>query len=193
MVRDLVISFRNMLVLWLLTALIYPLFLLIVGQALFPYQANGSLIRTEAGQIVGSELIGQTFSSDRYFWGRPSAISYSEGKDAAPTGLSGASNLAPGNPALLERMNTELKRWQAQGLKPTADLLYASGSGLDPHISPAAAQLQAERVAQARGLEPARVKSLIVEHIQGRLLGIWGEPVVNVLRLNLDLDRLDAS
>jgi K+-transporting ATPase ATPase C chain len=189
MIRDLFISIRSTLFLWLLTAFIYPAVILIIGQVAFPYQANGSLITNSGGQIVGSALIGQTFTSDQYFWSRPSTIQYSEGDDAAPTGLSGASNLAPSNPDLLDRIQQENQRLAVTGIQPTADLLYTSGSGLDPHISPAAAQAQINRVAQARSLPPDQLQTLIDQHTNHRFLGIFGEPGVNVLQLNLALDN----
>lgn len=189
MIRDLFISIRSTLFLWLLTAFVYPSVILIIGQVAFPYQANGSLITNSGGQIVGSALIGQTFTRDQYFWSRPSTIRYSEGEDAAPTGLSGASNLAPSNPDLLDRIQRENQRLAVTGIQPTADLLYTSGSGLDPHISPAAAQAQINRIAQARSLPPDQLKTLIDQHTDHRFLGIFGEPGVNVLQLNLALDN----
>lgn len=190
MIRDFVISIRSTLSLWILTVLIYPAVILIIGQGAFPYQANGSLITTPNGQIVGSTLIGQTFTSDQYFWSRPSTTNYSEGNDAAPTGISGASNLAPSNPDLLARVKGEAKRLQEAGIQPTADLLYTSGSGLDPHISPASAQAQINRVAEARSLTPQQLQTLISQHTEHRFLGIFGEPGVNTLTLNLALNNL---
>ncbi len=188
--RDFLISLRTTALLWLLTAFIYPTVILIIGQVAFPYQANGSLITTSAdGQIVGSALIGQTFSRDQYFWSRPSTTNYSEGKTAAPTGISGASNLAPSNPDLRTRIEEEAQRLREFGIQPTADLLYTSGSGLDPHISPAAAQAQINRIAQARSLSPEQLQALIAEHTEHRFLRIFGEPGVNVLTLNLALDN----
>jgi K+-transporting ATPase ATPase C chain len=189
MIRDIVIGLRTTVLLWVLTALIYPAVILGIGQVAFPYQANGSLITNAQGKTVGSALIGQTFSSDRYFWSRPSTSSYSEGDKAAPTGVSGASNLAPDNPALLDRIKEETKRLQSANVQPTADLLYTSGSSLDPHISPEAAQAQVNRVAQARSVPPEKLQTLIAQHTDGRFLGIFGEPAVNVLTLNLALDK----
>jgi potassium-transporting ATPase KdpC subunit len=204
--RDTTRALRATAVLWLLTAVLYPVLMLAVGQLVFPFQANGSLIKNAQGAIAGSALIGQPFTSDRYFNSRPSTSSYSTAdpqKDTAgilKTGVSGASNLAPSNPALLERMtgkasadpNTaiagDLSKWQAAGIKPTADLLYTSGSSLDPHISPAAAIAQRDRVIKARGLSPQQVDGLIRQNTDGRFLGIFGEPGVNVLKLNLALD-----
>lgn len=187
MIRDLLISLRTTAILWLLTALIYPALILAIGQV-FPYQANGSLLTNAQGDVVGSALIGQTFTSAPYFQGRPSTINYSEGEDAAPTGLSGASNLAPSNPALLDRIQSEIQRLQAIGIQPAADLLYTSGSGLDPHISPEAARAQIDRVATARQRSASEIEQLVQQYTEGRFLGIWGEPGVNVLQLNLALD-----
>jgi len=190
MIRDFVISLRTTAILWILTALIYPVIVLIVGQIVFPYQANGSLITTPNGQIVGSVLIGQTFTREQYFWGRPSTINYSENSNAALTGLSGASNLAPDNPDLLTRIKAEVQHLQVAGIQPTADLLYTSGSGLDPHISLAAAQAQINRVSKARSLSSEQLQALISQHTERRFLGVFGEPGVNVLTLNLALDNL---
>ncbi|HAN46891.1 MAG TPA: potassium-transporting ATPase subunit C [Cyanobacteria bacterium UBA8156] len=186
--QDLIISLRSIAILWILTAFLYPLLIFLIGQTAFPYQANGSLLRNAQGKVVGSALIGQTFKADKYFWSRPSGIAYSEGDDAAPTGLSGASNLAPDNPELLKRIQAETQGLRDQDLEPIADLLYSSGSGLDPHISPAAAEAQVERVARARGLSVDEVRARISQNTDGRFLGIFGEPGVKVLSLNLALD-----
>jgi K+-transporting ATPase ATPase C chain len=172
--------------------MLYPLLILIIGFA-FPYQANGSLVTNSQGQVIGSALIGQPFSSDRYFLSRPSTTKYSTGEDAAPTGVSGASNLAPSNPDLIKRIKEEATRLQQAGVEPTADLVYTSGSSLDPHISSEAAQAQVERVAKARGLSPDELKTLIAQNTDGRFLGIFGEPGVNVLKLNLALDALKPA
>jgi potassium-transporting ATPase KdpC subunit len=199
-------AIRSALVLWVLVALIYPLAMIAIGQVVFPYQANGSLLKSAQGQVVGSALIGQPFSSDRYFNGRPSTTSYSTAdpkQDEAgilKTGVSGASNLAPTNTALLDRIQGkidpdpsksiegDLPRLKAAGIQPTADLVYTSGSSLDPHITLAAATAQIERVAKARGLQPNQLADLINQNTDGRFLGIFGEPGVNVLKLNLALD-----
>lgn len=207
-VRETTRAIRMTLVLWVLTALIYPGVMLLVG-LVFPYQANGSLIQNSQGQVVGSALIGQPFSSDRYFWSRPSTVDYStadpknDKNNVLKTGTSGASNLAPSNtqellkdhrkpddPDLLKRIRSDLDKLHKAGIKPTADLVYTSGSGLDPHISVEAANAQVERMSWARSLPPERVRSLIAENTDGRFLGIFGEPGVNVLKLNLALDRL---
>ena len=190
MAREFLIAVRNTFSLWLLTALIYPFFIIFLGQFVFPEQANGSLITNNQGQVIGSALIGQSFNSDRYFWSRPSTTNYSEGKDAAPTGISGASNLAPSNSELITRIQKETQRLQQAGIKPTADLVYTSGSSLDPHITPEAAQAQLERVAKNRNIAVEKIQPLISQNIDGRFIGIFGEPGVNVLKLNLALDKL---
>jgi len=187
---------RITLVLWVLVAVIYPVMMLAVGQIIFPYQANGSLIKTAQGQVIGSALIGQPFTSDRYFNSRPSTTNYSSASpqnDPAgilKTGVSGASNLAPSNPALRDRIQGDISRLQKAGVKPTADLIYTSGSSLDPHITPEGARAQIERIAKARGLQPNQLEILINQSTEGRFLGIFGEPGVNVLKLNLALDAL---
>ncbi len=206
--RELSKAIRSTLILWVLVAVIYPFLMLAVGQLIFPYQANGSLIKNAQGQVIGSALIGQPFTSDRYFNSRPSTSSYSTAdpkKDKSgvlKTGISGASNLAPSNPALLDRMRGksdpdpsqaiagDLLRLQQVNIQPTADLLYTSGSSLDPHITPESARAQIQRVAQARKLQPNQLESLIQNNTEGRSLGIFGEPGVNVLKLNLALDAL---
>ena len=190
MAREFIIAFRNTFTLWLLTALIYPFFIIFFGQVAFPYQANGSLITNNQGQVIGSALIGQSFNSERYFWSRPSTTNYSEGKDAAPTGISGASNLAPSNSELITRIQKETQRLQQAGIKPTADLVYTSGSSLNPHITPEAAQAQLERVAKNRNISVEKIQPLISQNTYGRFIGIFGEPGVNVLKLNLALDKL---
>jgi len=189
MMRDLVISLRSTMVLWVLTAALYPLLILGIGQGFFPYQANGSLLTNAQGQVVGSALIGQRFQGDGYFWGRPSTVNYSEGEEAAPTGISGASNLAPSNPDLRQRIEAEIQRLKAAGVTPPGDLVYSSGSGLDPQISVAAAQAQIQRIAKVRGVTPEVLATLIAQHTEHRFLGIFGEPGVNVLKLNLALDQ----
>lgn len=191
-VRETTRAIRMTLVLWVLTAIIYPALILLVGQVFFPYQANGSIVENLQGQQVGSALIGQPFSSDRYFISRPSTVGYSVGQDAAPTGVSGASNLAPSNPELLKRIQSQVEQLEQVGIRPTVDLVYTSGSGLDPHITLEAALEQRERVALARDLSTDQIDTLIAEHTHGRFLGIFGEPGVNVFNLNRDLDVLQA-
>ena len=207
--REIIRAIRVTLVLWGITAIIYPLILLVIGQIAFNSQANGSLI-SKQGVIVGSSLIGQPFSSERYFWSRPSTTNYSSfaTENYAPTkgenfsqrtGVSGASNLAPSNSELLKRGNEkegfqgvqfELDRLKKAGIKPTADLVYTSGSSLDPHISLEAARSQIQRIATVRSLNVNQVEMLVAKNTEGRFLGIFGEPGVNVLQLNLALDRL---
>jgi potassium-transporting ATPase KdpC subunit len=202
---------RATLVLWVLTAIIYPFVMIAFGQVVFPFQANGSLLTNDRGQVVGSALIGQPFVNDRYFNSRPSTTSYSTAdpkKDEAgvlKTGVSGASNLAPSNPALLDRIKGkadpdpkkaiagDLPRLKEAGIKPTADLVYTSGSSLDPHITVDGAKAQIQRVAKARGLDTNRIESMIAQNTDGRFLGIFGEPGVNVLKLNLALDALKPA
>jgi K+-transporting ATPase ATPase C chain len=192
-------AIRSTLVLWVITAFIYPLFMLISGQVVFSDQANGSLIKNSQGVIIGSALIGQPFASEKYFWGRPSTTNYSTADPkndevgVLKTGVSGASNLAPSNPALLERINGnegEIQRLKKAGIQPTADLVYTSGSSLDPHITPESAKVQIARVAKARGVEPKQLETLISQNTDGRFLGIFGEPGVNVLKLNLAVDKI---
>ncbi|WP_346293001.1 K(+)-transporting ATPase subunit C [Sphaerothrix gracilis] len=190
MIQDIFSSIRTTVVLWFLTALIYPLLIFAIGQGIFPTQANGSLIMNDQGQIVGSTLIGQAFSRDEYFRSRPSTVNYSSGEDAAPTGLSGATNLAPSNPELLEQVQQRAEILQAADIQLTADLLYSSGSGLDPHISPASALAQVDRIAAIRNLSADELQTLIKQNTEGRFLGIFGEPTVNTVVLNLALDQL---
>ncbi len=198
-VRDTTRAIRMTLILWVLTAIIYPLVMLLVGQAFFPYQAKGSLIQNSQGTVIGSALIGQPFTSERYFNSRPSTSNYStaDPKDdkngVLKTGVSGASNLAPSNPDLLKRIQEDAAKLKQAGIQPTADLVYTSGSSLDPHISIAAANAQVERVARARSLQAKDVEILIPKNTDGRFLGIFGEPGVNVLKLNLAIDALKPT
>jgi len=192
-VREASRAIRMTLVLWVLTAMIYPGLMLLIGQVALPYQANGSLVPNLEGKVVGSALIGQVFTSDLYFHPRPSTVEYSQGKNAIPTGLSGASNLAPSNPELVKRIEAEIERLEENDIQPTGDLVYTSGSGLDPHITVEAAIAQLERVATARNLSTDDIAPLIAKHTQGRFLGIFGEEGVNVLNLNRELDLFALS
>lgn len=169
----------------LLTGVVYPAVVWVVGQLAFPDQANGSLVVVD-GRTVGSSLVGQAFRDPRHFWGRPSAAGEA-GYDAS---ASGGSNLAPTSRTLVERVSRDLRRVEeADGVSAVpVDLVTASASGLDPHISPAAAEHQVPRVAAARGMSEAEVRAAVARHSEGPLLGFIGRPRVNVLELNLDLD-----
>ena len=177
------------LLLTVLTGLLYPLLVTALAQLLFPHQAAGSIL-TRDGHAVGSRLIGQSFSDPRYFWSRPSATTPQPYNGTGSTG----SNLGPLNPALLDAVKARVAALHAADpgnrLPVPVDLVTASGSGLDPEISVAAASYQAARVARTRGFAPERVQALIAQHTEGRLLGVLGEPRVNVLELNLALDAL---
>lgn len=183
-------TIRFSLVFVVLTGLLYPLATTGLAQVLFPRQANGSLIKGANGEVIGSEvigseLIGQPFTKPEFFQGRVSHVKY----DAAATG---GSNLAPSDEALLERVKADVEKWQAEnpGQPVPSDLLTASGSGVDPHISPEAALAQVPRVSKATGIDPTRLRDLVNQHTEGRTLGIFGDPRVNVLKLNLALEAL---
>src|SRR6266478_7490187 len=171
----------------LVTGVAYPLLVTGIAQAVFPFQAQGSLVVKE-GKVVGSALIGQPFDDPKYFWSRPSATS----PFADNAGASSGSNLSPTNPDLIKAVQGRVDSLRAADPASTApvpvDLVTASGSGLDPHISPAAALYQVDRVAKARKLQPVAVRALVERHIEGRQFGFLGEPRVNVLALNLALD-----
>jgi K+-transporting ATPase ATPase C chain len=186
MKQNLRIALLMTLVTTVLFGLFYPLAVTGLGQLLFPSQANGGLI-VKNGQIVGSRLIGQPFSSDSYFHGRPSAAG--NGYDPVFAG-GGASNLGPTNRQLLDRVKGDVEKLRAEnpGSPIPVDLVTTSGSGLDPDISPAAAEFQIPRVARARHISEAELRSLVTKHALGRQLGVLGEPRINVLELNLDLD-----
>jgi len=173
------------------TGLAYPVLVTGAARVAFPDQAAGSLVAVD-GKVVGSTLIGQNFTEPRHFWGRPSAT----GTSPYNGGASGGSNLGPSNPALVDAVRARVAALQAADPGNTApvpvDLVTASGSGLDPHISVAAAEYQAARVARVRGLPLGLVRATIDRHTEGRLLGLLGEPRVNVLALNLALDRQPA-
>jgi K+-transporting ATPase ATPase C chain len=186
--QQLLPGLRMMLVLTILTGLIYPLAVTGLCQMLFRDQANGSL-KTVNGQVVGSSLIGQNFTKPEYFQPRPSAA----GNDGYDGTASGGSNFGPTNQKLVDRVKASVDKFHKENPEYTgtlpADLVTASGSGLDPHISPASAVAQLDRVAKARGLSRDQIRRLIGAHTEGRDLGFLGEPRVNVLLLNLDLDR----
>jgi K+-transporting ATPase ATPase C chain len=186
----------SLLVLTLITGIVYPLMVTAVAQVFFPRRANGSLIPSGESKFAGSELIGQSFDAPGYFWGRLSATSpvpYTAFNGSKMTGSSG-SNYGPLNPALIAasqaRIDALRKADPGNEAPIPVDLITASGSGLDPHISPAAALYQASRVAGARKLNESAVRNLIEEHTEGRQFGLLGEPRVNVLKLNLALDDL---
>jgi K+-transporting ATPase ATPase C chain len=179
-------------ILTLVTGVAYPLLITGIAQIIFPKQANGSLC-SQQNQLVGSELIGQPFDNPKYFWGRLSATSLFPYNAAASSG----SNLGPTNPALLKAIEARVQALHQADPNNTqsipVDLVTASASGLDPHISPAAALYQVSRVARVRNLEPTIVRQLVEKHIEGRQLGFLGEPRVNVLKLNLSLDNLRGN
>jgi K+-transporting ATPase ATPase C chain len=189
MLKELKPALLLLLVLTLLTGAIYPLLVTGLAQGLFHHQANGSLIKQE-GKVVGSELIGQPFSDPKYFWSRPSATGPVPDNGAASSG----SNLGPLNPALEDAVKARIAALKTADPANTApipvDLVTASGSGLDPHISPAAAEYQVMRVARLRNLPVKEVRRLVAAHTESRQLGVLGEPRVNVLTLNLALDQL---
>ena len=185
-------SVMSLLLFTILTGLIYPLAVTGIAQLAFPHQANGSII-TNNGKALGSELIGQEFNSPKYFWGRLSAtVPYPYN-----SGASSGSNLGPNNPDLVKTAQARIDALHAvdpgNHAKIPVDLVTASASGLDPHISIAAAEYQLGRVAKARGLDEPAVRQLIAAQTKGRWLGLFGEPAVNVLALNLSLDKQKSS
>ena len=198
MLREIRPAIVVLVALTLICGLVYPLAMTGIAQVLFPHQAQGSLIEHN-GTVVGSELIGQQFDSDKYFHGRPSATTAPDPKDptktiAAPYNAlnSGGSNLAPSNKALVDRVKGDIEKLKAENpsMPVPADLVTTSASGLDPHISPEAALFQVPRIAKSRSLPEARIRQLIADHTEDRLFGLLGEPRVNVLELNLALDQL---
>lgn len=179
---------RISLVFIVLCGIVYPLVTTGIAQVLFPGNANGSLIENSKGEVVGSELIGQTFNDPKYFQGRVSSIDYK-------AEASGSNNYAPSNPDMLKRMQQSIEDWKQNNPDvPVSELPIAlvtnSGSGLDPHITPESAEVQVPRIAKLTGLSADRLHKLIDDNTQGRDLGIFGEPRVNVLKLNLALDEL---
>jgi K+-transporting ATPase ATPase C chain len=182
----------------LITGLAYPLAMTGLAQVFFPYQSNGSLIERD-GKVVGSALIGQAFTSDGYFRGRPSATNKPDPNDASKTvdepynaANSMGSNLGPTNKALVERVQGDVDKLKAENGSASVpiDLVTTTASGLDPHISPDAALFQVPRVAKARNLSEDQLRQLVGQHVEGRLLGLLGEPRVNVVALNMALDRI---
>lgn len=201
MVREIRPAILVLVALTLITGLVYPLAITGIAQVLFPYQANGSMIEHN-GTVVGSALIGQDFESDKYFHGRPSATTAPDPKDptktvAAPYNAqnSGASNLGPSNKALIDRVQGDIDKLKKENpsMPVPIDLVTTSASGLDPDISPEAAQFQVPRIAKARNLPEDRIRKLVDDNTEGRLFGLLGEPRVNVLLLNLALDRLASG
>jgi len=190
MLKELKAGFFMMVALTVITGLVYPALITVIAQVAFHEQANGSLVSVN-GQVVGSRLIGQSFTKPEYFHPRPSAAG--NGYDAT---VSGGSNLGPTSAKLFTRLKADIDRYRAEnsyaGPIP-ADAVTTSASGLDPHISPANADIQSARVANARGISIERVKALVAEHTDGRTFGILGEPAVNVLDLNLALDAESAA
>jgi len=189
-----------MVCLTLLTGLAYPLAMTGIAQLVFPAEANGSLVEKD-GKVIGSSLIGQNFIADKYFRGRPSATTGTDPKDATKTipapynaANSSGSNAGPTAKSLVERVQGDLEKVKAEnpGVPVPIDLVTTSASGLDPDLTPAAAFFQVPRVAKARGLTEGTVRTLVTQHIDGRFLGLIGEPRVNVLALNMALDALSA-
>jgi potassium-transporting ATPase KdpC subunit len=201
MLREIRPAIVVLLALTLITGLAYPLAMTGIARVIFPYQAQGSLIESD-GKVVGSALIGQEFDSDKYFHGRPSATTAADPNDSTKTvpapynaANSGASNLGPSNKALIDRVQGDIDTLKKENsaVPVPADLVTTSASGLDPHISPEAALFQVARIAKARNLPEDRIRQLVADHTEGRLLGLLGEPRVNVLLLNLALDHLAAG
>jgi K+-transporting ATPase ATPase C chain len=195
MIKLLLSAVRLFAVLTVITGVIYPLTITLFGQVVFPTQANGSLM-IENDTVRGSSLIGQGTTDPRYFWSRPSAVNYMLGSSAQALGSSGASNLSPASATLAETVAEREQAFReahhlADDVAVPLEMLFASGSGLDPHISPEAARLQIDRVANTRGLDRQIVADLVEAHIETPQIGILGQARVNVLALNIALDTLD--
>jgi K+-transporting ATPase ATPase C chain len=189
MKKNLIVAMRFTLITTVVFGLVYPLVVTGISQWIFPKQANGSLI-VKNGQVVGSRLIGQAFSGEKYFHSRPSAAG--NGYDAT---ASGGSNLGPTNQTLVTRVQQDVAKLQQEnpGVAIPADMVTTSGSGLDPEISPASAEFQLARVAKARGISAEELRKIVAKHTQPRQYGLFGEARVNVLELNLDLDASGAA
>jgi K+-transporting ATPase ATPase C chain len=198
MLREIRPAIVLVIILTLITGLAYPLVMTGIAGVLFPSQAQGSLVVVD-GKVVGSSLIGQKFTSDKYFHGRPSATTAPDPNDSSKTvsapynaANSGGSNLGPTNKVLIDRVKADVDKLKQEN--PSApvpiDLVTTTGSGLDPHISPEAARFQVPRVAKARNIPEDRLRQLVNDHVEGRLLGLFGEPRVNVLALNMALDGM---
>jgi len=201
MLREIRPAIVVLVALTLITGLAYPLAMTGIAQVLLPHQANGSMIERD-GKVVGSSLIGQEFDGNKYFHGRPSATTAPDPKDPTKTipapynaNNSGGSNLGPSNKALIDRVKGDMEKLQKENpsMPVPADLVTTSASGLDPDISPEAAYFQVPRVAKARNLAENELRQLVSDHIEARFIGLLGEPRVNVLQLNLALDRLSAG
>jgi K+-transporting ATPase ATPase C chain len=196
MLREIRPAIVLVVILTLITGLVYPLAMTGIAEVIFPKQAQGSLVEVD-GKVVGSALIGQQFASDKYFHGRPSATTATDPNDSSKTipapynaASSGGSNLGPTNKALVDRVKADVDKLKAENASAPVpiDLVTTTGSGLDPHITPEAALFQVPRVAKARNMPEDRVRQLVNDHVEGRLLGLLGEPRVNVLALNMALD-----
>jgi potassium-transporting ATPase KdpC subunit len=201
MLREIRPAIVVLVLLTLITGLVYPLVMTGIAQVIFPSQAEGSLIES-GGKVVGSALIGQVFTDDKYFHGRPSATTAPDPKDPTKTvpapynaANSGGANLGPSNKALIDRVQGDIDTLKKENPSASVpiDLVTTSASGLDPDISPEAALFQVPRIAKARNLPEDRIRQLVADRTEGRLFGILGEPRVNVLKLNLALDQLAAG